>query len=797
MVPSSNRTSIVDSRPTTKEVASFCALAVALLAFLFRDALLHGYVLGQADFLFGYLPWKAYKPLGWRIHNQLLGDIPALFYPFLFHAKEAILHGQFPLWASAIGGGHPFFAAFQTAVLSPFTLFDYLLPFPAGFTADVAARLFAGGLGMYLYLRGLPIGHGPAVFGGVAYLLNPFSIVWLEHPLSAVAACLPWLLWGIDRCVYRDDRRSVAVLAGITAVTLLTGHPETAFKELLLASAYAIYRSVKSGRAIRSTALLSAAMALGALAASVQILPFLEYARESRGLVLRGQIGLLASPLSAFVTAFVPDFYGSPLRNRFVLSGTNYCEQQLYPGIVTWVFAALGLTHRRHRQHVVFFLSAGTIAVLIMYGTPVARLAALLIPPLRVAAVSRFGLIAIAGVIVTSAVGVDAIFGQNAASALRPRRALVVATAAGVLIAVIVAAFLWTQQTLLVEGHQWAAAVAAVTNGTALLIAAIAVIAIASRLQHKAAIALPIGLLTIDLLAFGDRFHALMPRELVFPQVSELTVPRADRGLFRVAGWADALMPNTALVYGLQDFRGYDGVGLRDYSALLDIGFHFNGSTHRLVNAATPHLLDLLNVKYVLTPTDVELPRERFLLLTDGATRVWRNERVQSRAFLVDTYVVLQGDAARRAIRDRLDLTRVAVLDRTLDRDREPETSSGDVGTAEVERYSDYVVSVRTRTSGRRLLVLSDVYYPGWVATIDGTPAQIHRADYALRAVTVPAGDHTIEFHYRPASVRYGAWISALSLGVVASLIVSSTRARSVRDAHAIPSTDDSQRDQT
>ena len=81
-----------------------------------------------------------------------------------------------------MGGGQPFFAAMQTAVLSPFTLFDYILPSPASFTLDVAARLFVGGLGMSLLLRSLTVGRAAALFGGVAYLLNPFSIVWLERP---------------------------------------------------------------------------------------------------------------------------------------------------------------------------------------------------------------------------------------------------------------------------------------------------------------------------------------------------------------------------------------------------------------------------------------------------------------------------------------------------------------------------------------------------------------------------------------------------------------------------------------
>jgi hypothetical protein len=744
------------------EVSTFCAVAAALLAFLFRDAWLHGHVLGQADYLFEFLPWQPYRPAGWRTHNRLLSDIAVVFYPFLFYAREAVRHGEFPMWISAIGAGQPFFGAFQTALLSPFTLLHYVLPFPASFTADVAARLFAGGLGMYLFLRKLPVGPGAAMFGGVAYLLNPFSVVWLEHPLSAVAACLPWVFLTVDICVRRRDGRGVAAVGAATALTLLTGHPETAFKVLLVAAAYALYRGVVSGHALRALALVAGAMVLGALMSSIQILPFLEYVRESRVLGERQAPGrpLLTSPAAAFVTAFLPDFYGTPLRNRFVLAGTNYNEQQLYPGIVTWLFAALALTHRQHRGRAIFFLIAGAVSVLIMYGTPVARLLAFVLPPLRVAALSRFGLIGITAVIVAGAIGVDALFSRDRSRPPAPwLRQVVVAAAAALVIAAIVGSFLLGQHALLTDSRQWTQTRRGTTTAAQLLALAVVCVVVGARFRREAAAALPLALLSVDLVAFGDGFHALMPRELVFPPVRELAIPQSDRGIFRVAGWRDTLPANTAIVYGLEDVRSYDGLGVRQYSELLDVSFTFTGSTHQLGTAAMPHVLDLLNIKYLLTSPDVELPPGRFTLILEGPTRVYLNQRVQPRAFLADGHVTLQGNEARRAIRDggRLDLTRVAVLDRPLDRELEPDGAQGDVGAAEMRRYENHAVTIATRANGRRLLVLTDVYYPGWIAMVDGERVPIHRANYAFRAVSVPAGEHIVEFRYRPASVRYGA----------------------------------------
>jgi uncharacterized membrane protein YfhO len=269
-------------------------------------------------------------------------------------------------------------------------------------------------------------------------------------------------------------------------------------------------------------------------------------------------------------------------------------------------------------------------------------------------------------------------------------------------------------------------------------------------------------LLAADLIWFADGFHPLMPRQLAFPSTRETRLLQSDSNLFRVAGWMDALLPNTALVYGLRDVRSYDGMGVRSYSELLDVGFRYTGAIHQLVNVAHPQLLDLLNVKYILTPSDIDLPPDRFERVLDGPTRIYRNDRVQPRAFLADRYVVFRGNDARRAIRDTVDLTRTAVLESPLGAALQPEPALDDTGTTELRRYEDSVVSVITRAQGRRLLILTDVYYPGWVATVDRIEVPILRSDFAFRAVSVPAGDHVVEFRYRPASVRYGAWMSAL-----------------------------------
>ena len=746
----------------------FTVLAAVLIAFLFRDGLLHGRVLGQGDILFASLPWQNHRPVGLRTGNPILTDVPTVFYPFTMHARAAVLSGRFPSWSSAFGAGEPFFASFQSAVLSPFTALTYALPFPSGLTATAAARLLVGGLGMYFFLRALLLSQAGAMVGGIAFLLNPFSIVWLEHPLSAAAAWLPWLLLGVESITRHGGRGAKAGFASAVALALLAGHPETVFKMFLLVGAYAVYRAIESGQALRILGGVAAAGFVGILLASIQLLPFLEYVRASRVLEDRGASDqpLFTNPPASFVTAFVPDFYGTPLRRRFVLEGTNYCEQQIYPGLITWVLAAIGVLHSRLRARAMFFLGSAAVAALAMYGTAVSTLAITLLPPLRVAAMSRFGLVAITGIATAAAIGADVLFSAGGEDSKDTRRRIAVAaTIAGLGIATMVLTFLFAQADWLDSVRHWNQTVRAVMWGALLLGCALALTWLAPTLGRASAVPLTMALLSIDLLTFADGFHPFLPREASFPRLPELDVAQQDSDLFRIAGWGNALPPNTAYVYGLRDARVFDAIGLNDYTRLLDVGFHFNGATHQLVHAATPHLIDLLNIKYVFTPQDIDLPPDRFALVHDGRTRVYVNRRVQPRAFLADDYRVLDGTAALKAMRDgTVDLQRVAVLATAIDPDSRPEVTTGARGTASILRYTDDEVTIDTDAPGRRLLVLTDAYYPGWHATLDDADVPLLRADYAFRAVAVPPGRHRVEFRYRPASVRYGAMLSVAGL---------------------------------
>lgn len=97
-------------------------------------------------------------------------------------------------------------------------------------------------------------------------------------------------------------------------------------------------------------------------------------------------------------------------------------------------------------------------------------------------------------------------------------------------------------------------------------------------------------------------------------------------------------------------------------------------------------------------------------------------------------------------------------------------------GYAYVGALTNTTMEVRTSSGSESFLVTSDTWYPGWQATVDGSPASIFRANYALRGVRVPAGRHIVRFEYRPKMLFAGMAISVFCLVILAGILAVSLR---------------------
>jgi hypothetical protein len=160
----------------------------------------------------------------------------------------------------------------------------------------------------------------------------------------------------------------------------------------------------------------------------------------------------------------------------------------------------------------------------------------------------------------------------------------------------------------------------------------------------------------------------------------------------------------------------------------------------------------------------------------DGAL-VMRNRRAQPRAWLVGEAQAVDAEEALRRIRGEsvheFDPRRTALLE--VAASQLPVLSGGELppeSTARIVEYQPSHLVIETSAPRASVLVVSEMIYPGWEATVDGTPARIHAADYLLRGVFVPAGAHRVEMRYTAPAARMGAIISASTLLLLCGLAI-------------------------
>jgi hypothetical protein len=173
--------------------------------------------------------------------------------------------------------------------------------------------------------------------------------------------------------------------------------------------------------------------------------------------------------------------------------------------------------------------------------------------------------------------------------------------------------------------------------------------------------------------------------------------------------------------------------------------------------------------------------RAKYTLAYEGdATLVLENRDARPRVFLASRAVVVATDdwSLTRLYEQPVD-PRTTVL---LERPDAPGDGSvaalsvldgapiGRDERAEIVRYEPDQAVVRVQAQEPRYLVVSDSYFPGWQAWVDGRPVDIERANYLFRAVLIPPGEHLVEWRYQPVSLLVGAVVSAGALVVMAAL---------------------------
>jgi O-antigen/teichoic acid export membrane protein len=316
---------------------------------------------------------------------------------------------------------------------------------------------------------------------------------------------------------------------------------------------------------------------------------------------------------------------------------------------------------------------------------------------------------------------------------------------------------------------------------------------------------LAVILVAVDLLVFGAGFNpAADPDLLGFrpPAIQFLQERATESGPWRVTtyqvpGDSKTLNANIPWLHHLEDVRGYDSIIPRQYVEYVSLIESQGELLHNRVapvygidNLSSP-LLDLLNVRYVVT--EGEIPNPDYALVFDGEARVYENMDTLPRAFsLPRAERVSEADLPVRL--HTLDPRQVVLLDQ--DTVSEAEVSGPDAPwpfqTASVVTHASNTVFVDVEMPGAGWLVLTDSYFPGWKAyrsdlgesaladqppdpkaePADETELEIVRANGNFRAVHLGPGTHRVRFKYTPLSFKLGLFGSFMAFVVLCLLLL-------------------------
>lgn len=714
------------------------------------------------------------------------GDFTSQYYPLQLFAARELAAGRLPAWDPYLNAGQPGLADIQTGVFYPLNLAPNLflallgLPLTVGvLTAQVILHYSLASVFTYVLVRHLArrVGARRAAArfaGSVAALTFTYAGYLTSFPVQQLtiletAVWLPLVLYALDQALLSPQaggelgrrRWPVAyiLLGGVSlACALLAGHPQTAMYVVYATMAYGLSqwwpsRSQRrvSGMAFHSSRLipLIVIILLGFALAAVQLVPTLTFISRSTRTGLDYDAVSWGFPLAETTHFLYPGYFGSSPQ---------------YVGILSPILAAAALLVKRARRQVIFWVGLASVSLLLAFGgnTFLYSVFYLLAPGFgavrnqeRAIYLFVFAVSVLAGL--GALVLVQPLPRHARAALARFRRGL------GwffVVLLTLTALFYFGYLQGLQQGVEINMFEGVLRHHTLILLilaGSVAVFSLRIRLPASRGrlVSLTLGLIALNLFTINWRFNLAQPVPGgAFPETGLVRFLKEQPGIYRIS--SAGLLPggsSAAVVHQLEDITANTPMRLDAFQQLED-------------RVESWRLWQLLNVHYILDQRDVDsagLAR----VFEEGAVKAYRIQDPLPRAWVVHDLVISDDDRAVALLNaPEFDPRASAVIPpgtglQTPSGAAETGTPS-ERGSCQVVSASPGRLTLDVTTVEPGLLVISQPFYPGWRATIDGERVSVYRVDFLLQGIPVDAGTRRVQLTY-----RNSAWPAVLSLAVL------------------------------
>lgn len=689
------------------------------------------------------------------------------FYPTVYFNAHSLRTGMAPWWNPYIYGGFAQLGDPQGMLFSPLLMGWMLVPPDPGavwFSWGVLLHMLMGGAAMLGVLRRHGANALGMLLGAIVYMAGGVAASRLEHvPIVIAYAYVPVVLLALRRLLERPGVLRGCLL-GLAAGAMVTQLTQVTYLFVLVIIAYAVVAVATAWPGLDRRQRGRTAGGLGAALVLVLLigLPQLIFSWATLQLSNRAEMALaLAEGSSLDVRAFLffvnPNAYGG--FTDFTHAVIDPVQSFLYIGVVP-MLALAGLVRAwklpRRRRGIVCFAILALLATVYMLGTrtPVYGWLYTWMPGLthfrRPSDAAYVLNVALAFLVAAGATQLD----------LRSRRELTWLAGAALLwlatlgllsrfaplgapaLAVIVGALvLWQLRR---PGSTWRAALWVV------------VLLVADYRSYN----------------FNGRFNASFNDARHYRRdPAALYLAGALREHERIAvEQTPAAWDNMGMVSGIRSTQGYNPLRDALYEAWYQPRENINAASVAAPYNAPPEarLDDLLGVRYLAIghgdkPATFAPPPDYTKLRSFPYIDVWRNDGAYER-FLrpVDIRWLEVGETPAVAAFNQTDFANSVWLTPRDGEDRATAQASAAACSGRLEadvvgaKYSRVDLRVHSERGG--WLVAGDVDHPGWVATLDGAPLPIHRANGMFRAICVPQGDHRVTFAFDPVRLVQYAW---------------------------------------
>ena len=763
------------------------AVIFLLLSFaIFRNYFLKNQIPLSASLLVSfYEPWKSYQWEGFSmgVPNKPLGfDSLRIFYPIRHIAVEQAMRGQLPLWNPYSFSGNTLLGTYQSAIFHPLSPLFLILPQVEAWSWVVILQPFFAMLFMYAFLRELLKDRKSSFFGALAFGLSGFMIAgWEESFMSVYSALfLPLVLLGIEKLSKKTSILPFTLLVGGITFSILSGWFQSSFYVYLFSFIYFLFKLFTKKLQRKSTLLIILGFTLPVVICAIHLLPNIEsYLYSARGNTdAKFLFDQYLLPLQNIITLFIPDFFGNPATYNYYGKGFYY-EKVLFLAIPAIIAGIIALFLKSKSKEQTFFKLSFIISLSLGFALPTSWLLLyhLHLPFVSTILPSRIFFLTTFSLSALSAYGI-----KSYEKDLKWRHLLIVFSICVAIISI--AAGLILEEKYIIRSRELNYLVS-IKNSlipSVAMFVTLAALFMGWKLKKiRKFIYLFLCFLLVSLTFYSaNKYLSFSERRYVFPELPLISEIKERAGDARVWSFGQgAISSNLLSYYDIQSPEGYDSIFIKRYGELLHMGLHkkFDRNISR-ADALLPRvddveefpdntnrvkLLSLLGVKYIVTKNTQRdllfMKNEAFKKLwSDDKYSLYQYENAYPRAILVSSFIIKKNDEeiATSVFDIKNDLSKMVILE-----EQPSKISTTATGTATISHYSASEIKIETKTNGEMILFLSDNYYPGWNAYINGKKSKILRANYSFRGVEVPGGDSVVVFKYEPLSFAIGLWLTA------------------------------------